>query len=563
MPRVLSCMARILGCTAVLAVAQAARAQAPAERAPPPDAPVVPAAPESGRPARAAPAPVHDRISVVLPPERAALLLDGLPREGRMLLFLVATNSRLDGSACLEAPFFEAPQPIFSVPVAALEPGRPVEIGVDAAAFPAPLDELSGEFRVQAVFRRNPAERSHLAPGNLVSEERTIRLDPGRADTIALELTRALPAPAPPEAPNLRLVEMRSPLLSAATGREVVHRAGVALPRGWDDPSHRRRLWPAVYVVPGFGGRFDDALRYARMLATEGSQSVVPQAVWIVLDPESPWGHHGFVDSPANGPRGRALVEELIPELEREFRLIPRVEARILTGHSSGGWTGLWLQLSRPDVFGACFAAAPDPVDFSAFQRVDLYTDVSYFSDAEGAEHPSYRTPVIRTLDKVRMTNREEAGMEHALSPEGRSGEQLDAYAAMFSALDPATRLPRRAWDPETGVIDRRVIEDEWSRFDIARLVRGDPARYVPILRQRVRLLVGSRDNFYLERAVARLKDAVERAVAAAAAAGHPFPPGPGYIEILPEETHFTIPAASMLRWHREMREYLKEHGLD
>lgn len=521
---------------------------------PPPDAPA-PLPPPS------APTP-RDRITVALPADRAALL-EGYPRAGRLLLFMIGANAQLENSACMEGPFFEAPQPIYSVPVAALEPGRPIEIGMSAAAFPVPLDELSGTFRVQAVFRRNTAERSHLAPGNLISEEQTVVLEPGRADTLALDFTRSIPVSPSPEAPNLRMVTVRSPLLSAALGGDVTHRVGVALPRGWDDPSHRRRLWPAIYVVPGFGGRFSDALGYARMLATEGSQAVVPQAVWIVLDPESPWGHHGFVDSPANGPRGRALVEELIPELEREFRLIPRVEARILTGHSSGGWTSLWLQLARPDVFGACFAAAPDPVDFTAFQRVDLYADLSYFSDAEGAEIPSYRTPVVKSFDKVRMTNRDETGMEQALSPEGRSGEQLDSYAAMFSTLDPATRLPRRAWDPETGLINREVVDQEWSRFDIARLVRANPARYVPLLRQRVRLLVGSRDNFYLERAVERLKAVVEGAVVEAAAAGRPLAPGPGYIEILPEETHFTIPAASMLRWHSEMRQYLREHGLD
>ncbi len=480
-----------------------------------------------------------------------------------MIVFMISANAQLDNDQPVSGPFFEAPQPIFSVPVAALVPGKPIEVSVDAAAFPVPLDQLSGEYRVQACFDRNIRERSHVVAGNLLSAEQTIAFAPDRADVVSIELSRSIPPEPEPQAPNLKFFSMKSTMLSQALGYDVHHRVGVALPRGWEDPGHRRRMWPSVYVVPGFGGRSDGAERYARMLATDGSQAVVPQAVWIVLDPESDWGHHGFADSVANGPRARALVEELIPELERQFRLISRAEARILTGHSSGAWSSLWLQLMHPATFGACFASAPDPVDFSAFQRVDLYADLSYFSDAEGHEQPSFRTPIGNQFDKVRMTNRDETGMEFALSPEGRSGEQLDSYAAMFSALDPATRLPLRAWDPRTGLIDRGVVEREWSRYDIARLVRAKPDHFVPILREKVRLLVGERDNFYLERAVAKLKAIVQQAEAKAAAAGHPYPAGRGYIEIMPDETHSSLPATAMLRWHNEMRDYLKAHSLD
>ena len=86
------------------------------------------------------------------------------------------------------------------------------------------------------------------------------------------------------------------------------------------------------------GGRHDGAIAYADMQATPGVGDIAPVAVWIVLDPESPLGHHGFLDSPSNGKRATALVEELIPHLEERFRLVTRPEGRLVTGHSSGGW---------------------------------------------------------------------------------------------------------------------------------------------------------------------------------------------------------------------------------
>ena len=500
--------------------------------------------------------PAADRILVTLP-ESATALLAGGPRSGRMIAFLLPVTGQHREDRPVDAPFFDAPQPLFSCGVEALVPGRPVTIDATAVSFPAPLGDLRGTYRVQAVFDRSNSDRGHLATGNLLTAEGRIELEPGRADQCALELRERIEEPRRPERPNLRWFEMPSALLGRALGRDVVLRAGVALPRGWGDPDHRRRIFPAVYVVPGFGGRWTAADHYARMLASPETAALIPEAAWIVLDPEAPLGHHGFVDSAANGPWGTALVEELIPALEREFRLLSRPSARAVTGHSSGGWSALWLQMQHPGTFGACFASSPDPVDFARFQQSDLYRDTSVFCDAEGRERGSYRTTLLGKVDKVLMTVRDEVGVERVLGPGRDSGEQWDAWSAMWSPVDPATRLPRPMFDAVTGTIDRSVVRGSWSRYDIAALVRDDPARWVPLFRERVRLLCGGRDGFYLDRAVQGLKDALDQGAKALAARGQMLPEGPGYVEIVPDETHDTMAAAATLRWFREIRTWL------
>ena len=515
-----------------------------------------------GAPAQPAPVPA-DSVRVVLPEASSALLADGA-RSGRMILFLVnASAPPSRGAAPMDAPFFESPQPMYSVAVEALSPGKAVAIDANAVSFPLPLDQLDGRYRMQAVFDRDRAGRGHASPGNLASAVSEVSFRRGAADTAELQLSWRIDEEPLPEAPNLRWFEMKSALLSRATGRDVMLRAGIALPAGWDDPNHRRRIFPAVYVVPGFGGRRDAAASMARLLADPATRELVPQAAWVVLDPECPLGHHAFVDSAANGPWGTALVEELIPELERRFRLVRRPEGRIVTGHSSGGWSALWLQLEHPGTFGACFASSPDPVDFSRFQLSDLYSDASVFSDPEGKERPSYRVPLMKQFDKVCMTVREEASMERVLGPARDSGEQWDSWAATWSAVDPATKLPRPLFDSATGTIDRGVVRNEWSRYDIAARVRADPARFVPIFRERVRLLCGGRDGFYLERAVAGLQDALTAAADALMAKGQMLSEGPGYVTVAPEETHSTMAAAATVRWHREMRDWLRANGLD
>ena len=82
--------------------------------------------------------------------------------------------------------------------------------------------------------------------------------------------------------------------------------------------------------------------------------------------------------------------------------------------------------------------------------------------------------------------------------------------------------------------------------------------RYGPIVTNRVRLICGELDSFYLDRAVRRLKETAERH----AAAGGGWT-GPGYIEIVPDATHGTLTTEIFQRVNREMREHLVRHGLE
>src|SRR5690606_17141957 len=118
------------------------------------------------------------------------------------------------------------------------------------------------------------------------------------------------------------------------------------------------KRYPAIYIIPGFGGDHFQSLEFAAMLGKTETPFIR-----IGLDPTLPYGHHVFADSENNGPCGRALVEELIPHLEKKFRMIAEPRARFLTGHSSGGWSSLWLQITYPEYFNGVWAGSPDPVD--------------------------------------------------------------------------------------------------------------------------------------------------------------------------------------------------------
>jgi hypothetical protein len=502
----------------------------------------------------AVPAALGDSYRITLDPT-----VRSEPASGRLVLFFITeSGGRWGRRQPVRGPFFDAPQPIASVEVSDLAPGGTIVIDGDAVSFPDSLESLEGPVRVQALLDASTAERSAFdEAGNVVSGVVEVTLDPGRDDAVELTLDRPIEPRPLRDHPNVKWITLRSDLLSEHAGHDVFHRAGVALPaahlRG-DDPQRR---WPAIYVTPGYGGRHRGALSYGEMFRTPGIEDVAPMAVHIVLDPDAPLGHHGFVDSPNNGPRAAALITELIPHLEERFSLDARPEARIVTGHSSGAWTSLWLVLNYPETFGACWSTAPDPVDFHAFGTVDLYEDTNIFTDAAGADRPAMKRTVGREArTEVRMTIRQECGMERAIDPDGRSGQQWDAWEAMFSPRDEETGAPRPLFDAASGAIDKTTVE-HWSRFDIARLVASDWERYGPIVMERVHLYCGGDDSFYLDRAVTRLKEQVE-----ARAEANGGWSGAGYVKLVPYATHGNLRNYVFDKLNAQMREYLDKHGL-
>jgi pimeloyl-ACP methyl ester carboxylesterase len=263
-------------------------------------------------------------------------------------------------------------------------------------------------------------------------------------------------------------------------------------------PTYQRdtaRRYPVLYIVPGFGGTHYDAARLYPTGAPPAEEGDA-EFIRVLLSGDCKWGHHVFADSETNGPRGEALLRELIPHIDATYRTVAEPTARFITGHSSGGWSSLWLQVNYPDKFGGVWSTAPDPVDFHDWQQVDLYANppLSLYYDEEGE-----RRAIARLQGKPALWYASFAQMDDAL---GRGG-QLRSFEAVFSPLD-ANGLPRKLWDRESGRIDPEVAM-EWSKYDISSLLKRDWLSLELNLRGKLHIYVGALDTFYLDGAVRRL----------------------------------------------------------
>ena len=224
----------------------------------------------------------------------------------------------------------------------------------------------------------------------------------------------------------------------------------------------------------------------------------MPPMIWVFLDESSATGTHEFADSVNNGPWGTALTEELIPELERSYRMDAKPSGRFLTGHSSGGWATLWLQVRYPKVFGGTWPTSPDPSDFHDFTGVDLYAPgANVYRRTDGSAYP-----LVRDHDKVIATYEQFARLEDVIGP---VGGQMASFDWVFSPRGTAGR-PMPMFDRTTGVVDPKVVAYWRDHYDIAHLVQAQWPRLKPDLDGKIHLTVGTADTFYLDGAAHRLK---------------------------------------------------------
>lgn len=373
-------------------------------------------------------------------------------------------------------------------------PGSTIDFDADQIAYPKPFSQAApGDHEFMALIDPDHTyARSAQDGGDLYSAVVTVRgINPADTAPVTLLINKLTPMrPKPADTDSIKLVEFVSPMLSKFWGRPITMRAGVVLPPDYARSSKR---YPAVYTVHGFGGDYRGAWRAGPAIVKNIAEGRQFPMVHVFLDASFSTGHHVFADSVNNGPWGRALTEEFIPHLEKQFRLIPKTSARFLTGHSSGGWSTMWLEVNYPDVFGGTWSTSPDPVDLHSFTGIDV---------TPGSTQNAYLNKAGGPLNLVRMNGKEIASFEQFAKAEevqGEYGGQIASFEWVWSPKGPGGR-PMKMFNRETGEQDP-FVQKAWERYDIRKIVETHWDTLGPKLLGKVHLVVGSEDTFHLEEA--------------------------------------------------------------
>ena len=416
------------------------------------------------------------------------------PVSGRLKVCL-DSNTLDEPGEHLEGDIVFDPQPFYYRDVVNWRPGETVTIDKTAAAYFSRLEDLPRRrYAIQAILEpKDPTRGYSERAGILWSPVVIEKLVPGRSYALSLNLKNVVSPFRFPESDTAKELVVPSPLLSRFYGRPVDLKAAVVLPASYGKEPARR--YPTVYVIPGFFGSYRNVEGARRRYGMTG---VGTDKIYVILDADCPLGHHTFCDSENNGPRAASLVTELIPALEKRYRVLPEAAARFLTGQSSGAWSALWLQVAYPESFGGAWAASPDPVDFRRFTWVgDLYEPgANLFYGRDGRELSSW---VFKGFPICTM--------KEAWELEDASGtvNQLQSWEGAWSPRGKDGR-PRPFFDRTSGAIDPETLS-WWKRYDLALVLRANWPTIGEHLRGKIHLFAGDKDDFALNEAVLSLKD--------------------------------------------------------
>jgi hypothetical protein len=403
-------------------------------------------------------------------------------------------------------------------------------------------------------------------PGNFYSEPIEIEINADQ-NVHTLELDNKIPPiPLPEDTKYIKHVEMRSELLSEFWGRDVNLRANVLLPKGFEEhPDAKYPLMifhghfpydfggfrttpPDSTLEPVYSDRFNwdgynitqqkENYEFYKKWTTKGIplydrteewidykrltpngtyehfekriKGDKPRYIIITIQHPTPYYDDSYAVNSANqGPYGDAITYELVPFIEKKFRGIGKEWSRYLYGGSTGGWEALAAQVKYPEEYGGAFAACPDPIDFRAFETVNIYEDKNaYYLDSQFKKtaRPAHRN----YLGHVSSTVKEQNQMELALGTNTRSGQQWDIWEATFSPAGD-NGYPARIWNKKTGKINQEVAQYWKEKYDLRYILERDWEKGLgEKLKGKIHIYVGDMDNYYLNNAVYFMEDFLE-----------------------------------------------------
>jgi len=409
---------------------------------------------------------------------------------GQVLLYLSKTNKTpKDVFVGLEST------PIYRVSVTNLKPNETIVFDDSAISYPVELSNIErGDYYVQAVIDQNlGGQHIGSSPGNIYSKPTKISITKDFNSTFKINCNQLIGDIDFQETTLLKELKIKSKLLSDFHGKDIFIAGAISLPKDYFESETTE--YPVIFSVFGYGANYKLHAGKGKYKFTNlGDKPVIV----VYLDGNCPEGHSTYANSDINGPWGDALVNEFIPALEKTYRTN---RANLLFGHSSGGWTVLWLQINYPKTFVGAWSSAPDQVDFRNYQNKNIYEINNMYYDEQGNYNADItiagRFPVAFTKDLYQT--------EHVVY----RGEQMHSFDAVFSSIDKEGNKIRLV-NPINGNINKDAIK-YFKRYDISLLLRNNWNAYKNSIEGKIRISVGEHDNFYLNKAVHLLDDEMKK----------------------------------------------------
>jgi len=154
--------------------------------------------------------------------------------------------------------------------------------------------------------------------------------------------------------------ELRSKSFAQSkTGTDPVRKMVVYLPDSYDGSAER---YPVIYFMPNSFGSFRDAFDHSDaqgLFDRAIAGGTIGKFLFVSVDMNTPLGSSWYVNSPATGNWDDFVIQELVPDIDRNFRTLANRNSRGIVGDFMGGHGAIRFGMRHPDVFGSVYGLHP------------------------------------------------------------------------------------------------------------------------------------------------------------------------------------------------------------
>lgn len=252
---------------------------------------------------------------------------------------------------------------------------------------------------------------------------------------------------------------------------------------------------PVIFYLSGYSsdgwknfsfGRFENNLvQDIDQWTTEGH---FKPAVFVFVNAWTRWGGSQFINSMATGEYENYIVQELVPEVKKQFPKVENPERWIVFGGSSGGYGALHLASKYPQVFSHAVALAPDSL-FEVSLLPEIYKYLPYLKEVGGLEvfYEKYKQGQIKWSHDIQFGVLNLAAMTCCYAPQIIDQKKPAAVESLDDFLFPIS---------DNGKLDSKIW-NEWLKHDPIQFL-NERKKQVKQLKS-VLVFTGNKDEYGLQ----------------------------------------------------------------
>jgi enterochelin esterase-like enzyme len=163
------------------------------------------------------------------------------------------------------------------------------------------------------------------------------------------------------------------------------------------------RHYPVVYFLAGYD-EDADAYDVGMPLAKLVESGDVPEMIVVAVSGQNALGGSFYVDSPVSGNWATAIVSDLVPTIDKDYRTIATPASRGIAGFSMGGYGALALAVAHPDVFGSVYALSPGLFAPDGLANSQMFDNPSVIADVVAGRAEAATLPAQQVQSDLRQT---------------------------------------------------------------------------------------------------------------------------------------------------------------